>query len=895
MSLKTAGAEHARTADAAPDGTEPDNAASVGAALRSADADGADADGAEPDRAELERLVAALTVEEKVALVVGADAWSTTPIPRIGLRDIRFSDGPVGVRGTDATPDATSAMMPAPSALAATWDVGLAARTGALFAAEARRHGVDVILAPQVNLQRTPVGGRHFECYSEDPHLTSEIAVALVRDCQAGGVGMCVKHFVANDSETERTSYLARVDERTLREAYLPPFERTVHEGGAWSVMGAYSGVDDGHYAAPMLEHRPLLTGVLKDEWGFDGVVVSDWVATKSVAGAVAGGLDLQMPGSDGVWGEGLLDAVRAGEVAERDLDDKVLRLLRLAVRVGALDVSDPSGAPAAAVPERPTSTVAQSAAFLRELAARSTVVLKDDHALLPLDLARRAPAGRPVRIALLGPAATQPFLQGGGSSFVRPDRVTTPAAELARALPEGVELIVLDGARSRLKPPPLDVASRATGPDGRPGIGLELLAGDGTVLRTWTDPAWAGWDRDLPADAATLRVRADLHLDEPGEHIVGFGTVGVRDVRIGDAQVSVGGEVADENVVLNSEYNHPAIASVTATGPATVRLAADLQVVHAVGYGSFARGVLVHTLPGPSREDELAAAVAAAAEADLTIVVVGTTEEVESEGFDRPDLDLPGNQDELVDRVLAVSPDTIVVVNAGAPVLLPWYDRAPTVLWAWLAGQEAGTAFADVLLGATEPSGRLPWTLPARAQDVPVPDAIPRDGVVDYSEGLDIGYRAWERSGATPAAPFGHGLGWTTWEYDAARVVEPGAADGDDVVVEVEVRNSGPRAGREIVQVYAEPDGTAGRGSTGAATDSARPVRWLAGFATVDVAAGESATVRVRVPARALQAWDTTTHDWTVPPGGHRLRVGRSVRDLRRTLHLADRRGSQG
>ena len=332
---------------------------------------------------DLAALVTALTADEKVALVVGATAWTTTPIERIGLRSIHFSDGPVGVRGSGTSTEATSAMMPAPSALAATWDIRLAARVGELFASEARRHDVHVVLAPQVNLQRTPVGGRHFECYSEDPHLTAEIAVAVVRAAQHHGVGMCAKHFVANESETERTSYRSRVDERTLREVYLAPFERLVTEALVWTVMGAYNGVDDGTTAAPMLEHRPLLTGVLKHEWGFDGPVVSDWVATRSIGPAVRGGLDLQMPGPDGPWGDDLAAAVARGDVVEAQLDDKVLRLLRLARRVGALGraAGNPSDAP----------TSEQRTALLRELSARAVVVLQDAGGLVPLEPARLA------------------------------------------------------------------------------------------------------------------------------------------------------------------------------------------------------------------------------------------------------------------------------------------------------------------------------------------------------------------------------------------------------------------------------------------------------------------------------------------------------------------------
>lgn len=819
---------------------------------------------------EIAALVDLLAVEEKAALVVGASMWATHAVERIGLEPVVMSDGPVGVR--DPQGRGTSAMLPAPSALAATWDVDLAGRTGRLFAAEARRHGVDVVLAPQVNLQRTPVGGRHFECYSEDPHLTAEVAVALVAAAQERGVGMCVKHYVANDSETDRTRYLARVDERTLREVYLAPFERLV-AAGAWSVMGAYSGVDDGTVAAPALEHRPLLTGVLKEEWGFDGLVVSDWVATQSVAAAVRGGLDLQMPGPDGPWGDGLLDAARSGEVDVADLDDKVRRLLRLAHRVGRLPL------PGSLRDDVPAVPAEDAVPLLRELVARSVVVLKDDAGRVPL---ADGPDGEPLRVALLGAHAVEPFFQGGGSSFVVPDRLTYPADALRAALPTGSVVDVVAGSRVLRNPPALDPA-RCTDPvTGAPGVRLEWLAADGAVRRTETAAAWEGWCADVGPDDATLRLTARVRTDEPGTHELGVGTVGAHRVTVDGRVASAGDVVVDEDVILASGHNHPIAATLAVEGGGSALLEADLQVVHPVGYDRFVRGALVHRLPGPTAEEELDAAAAAARDADVAVVVVGTTHEVESEGYDRADLALPGNQDALVRRVLAANPRTVVVVNAGAPVLLPWYDDAPAVLWAWLPGQEAGTGLADVLTGVTEPSGRLPWTLPARAGDVPVPHAIPVRGVVDYAEGLDVGYRAWERrldAGSEPAAPFGHGLGWTTWDHEDA-VVLPLDAE-EDVVVRVTVRNTGSRPGREVVQVYVSPPaGTA-------TTDPARPVRWLGGFAVVDAAPGERATAEVRVPRRALQTWDATAGGWTTPPGTYRLTVSRSVRDPRRDVDL--------
>ncbi|MGV8978872.1 MAG: beta-glucosidase [Cellulomonas sp.] len=804
----------------------------------------------------IEELLGVLDLEGKVRLLTGQTSWRLYTDDRIGLRSMAVSDGPAGVRGTAEVPGETSLLFPSPSALSATWDTALASRLGSLFAAEARRHGVDVVLAPQVNLQRTPVGGRHYECYSEDPLLTSVISGHVIAAMQAGGVGACLKHFVANDSETQRTEYLAHVDERTLREVYLAPFEHAVREVGVWTVMAAYNQIDDGVLAAPATEHTHLLRDVLKDEWGFDGVVISDWLATRRTAESANGGLDLVMPGPGGPWEHRLVDAVRAGQVDESVVDDKVRRLLRLAVRVGALTEIAPEPA-----------TPATDHTLLRELAARATVVVRDEDHRLPLD-------GAAVRrVALIGPNAFEAFVQGGGSAHVNSAHVVSPAEGFRAALPLA-EVTVLRGGDARRHAPDLDVARRGRDPrTGEPGLRISTLDAAGVVLASRVTTDWDGWERELPDAAACVLVEATVHLAEPGEHRIGLGTVGVWTFEVDGLVIGHGEHPAGAEVVLDSSVNSPDDdpAVVLIDAPRDIELRATLQNIRAQAYGSFARGVLRHALPGPSIDDEIAAAVEAATQADLVVVVVGTNDEVESEGWDRTSLALPGRQDDLVARVLAVAPDAVVVVNAGAPVLLPWLETARTVLWTWFPGEECGNALADVLLGATEPAGRLPWTLPAAEADVPVPHARPgADGVLAYREGVHVGYRGWELSGAQPAAAFGHGLGWTTWQYDDARVVEVSA---EHVVLAADLTNVGPRRGTEVVQVYLEAP-------EGAALD--RPVRWLAGFATVHGDAGDRVTATVRVAHRAFETWDVSTHRWVTPPGTYLFRVGRSVRDLR-------------
>ncbi len=796
---------------------------------------------------ELRAVARILPLEDKVQLLTGETMWNLRAIDTVGLRELTFSDGPVGVRGLGQVDGETSLLYPSPSALSATWDLSLAFEVGQSFAREARAHGVDVVLGPQVNIQRTPVAGRHFECYSEDPLLTSVIGAQVVAGIQHQGVAACVKHYVANDAETDRTSVISRVDPRALREVYMAPFDAAV-EAGAWSIMAAYNQTDDAVETAPMTSHRHLLTDVLKDELGFDGVIVSDWVANRTTVDSALAGLDVVMPGPGGPWEEQLLEAVRAGTVAEEVIDDKVARILLLARRVGALD------APAALL-----THTADIVALVRRAAAKGTVVLRNASAVPVWD--RPAPAS----IALIGPNAVRPHVLGGGSSTVHPRHVVTPAEGLAARYPEAA-LTVRRGCDPRRLAPSLDLGSR----DG--SITVTHLDVEGRLLRTEQLNSWDGWLRDVPAETRWVDVDIDFVLDEVGEHAIQVGTVGAHRIEIDGVLLSESAVEVGVEVILNSSINNPegAIAAITIDEPRRVALRARHTVIDAEGYGRMVRVELRHRVPAPSSDEELADAWTAAAQAELTVVIVGTNEESESEGWDRTTLALPGRQNELVERVLDVAPDAVIVVNAGAPVILPWLERARTVLWAWFPGQEAGHAIADILAGATEPAGRLPWTLPASEADVPVPHALPHEGVVDYADGIHVGYRGWLKSELAPAAPFGHGLGWTAWDY--ADVDAVAAADGH-LTVTVRITNTGERAGTEIVQVYLDAPETPGID---------RPVRWLGGFACVDVQPGETATVPVAIARRQLEVWDDPSGTWNLPTGTYGVHVGRSVTDIR-------------
>lgn len=807
---------------------------------------------------DLDARLARLGLEQKIRLLSGGSVFRTAAEPAAGLRAMVASDGPVGVRGERWDERDTALTLPSATAMAATWDGGLVERLGALLAAEARRKGVSILLAPTLNLHRSPAGGRHFECFSEDPLLTGSIGAAYITGVQSGGVAATAKHYVANDSETERLTLDARVDERTLREVYLAPFEAATR-AGAWVVMSAYNAVN----GATMSENA-LLARPLKGEWGFDGVVVSDWGAVRSTAASANSAQDLAMPGPNEHWGAPLEAAVLAGEVPEAAIDEKLRRLLRLASRVGALE-----DAPGPDVPPAPTEK--QARALLRQAAAAGSVLVRNEEGVLPLNPAALR------NVAVIGPNAATARIQGGGSAGVFPQSTVTPLEGVRAALAGVANVGYAAGAWITVRPTPLTAARCSDPVTGEPGVRVRYLDEQGAEVHCEHRLSGRILEPEVDwrtiAQATTVEVSARLLPDVPGTWqvgVVGLGEVSLR---------ADGVPLIDQTIEPESDdptYVHVApsyrVASVEAEAGVPVELVARRRI-------RIESGLAVALTADPPRrdpDDEMAAAVDLAKAADVAIVVVGTTDEIESEGFDRASLALPGRQDELVAAVAAVNPRTVVIVNAGGPVLLPWLGDVPAVLLGWFPGQEAGAGLADVLFGAAEPGGRLPTTWGARAVDVPVLGTAPTDGVLEYTEGLHIGYRGWLRPRA-PEVPraqpmywFGHGLGYTSWAYEGVSIparVRPGAV----FIVDVLVRNIGQRRGREVVQVYLS------RPESGVE----RPVRWLAGFASVTAEPGEAVTVAVTVEARALQHWCVEEQAWHTEEGVFTVLAGRSAGDL--------------
>ncbi len=856
---------------------------------------------------DVDQLVAELTLDEKALLTAGADMWSTVAVERLGIPAVGLTDGPNGARGPTLPGMAanTSACVPCGSALGATWNPVLIERVGALLGDEARTKVSRVLLAPTVNIHRSPLGGRNFECYSEDPLLSGRIAAAFVRGVQSRGVVTTVKHFAGNDAESERNTINSVIDERTLREITLVPFELAVREGGALGVMTAYNRLN-GPYCA---EHEWLVRDVLRGEWGFEGFVLTDWFGQGSTVGGAQAGLDLEMPGPGRFYGPALADAVRRGDVDEARVDDAVRHLLTVFDRVGALD--DPPDAQPESV-DRP-----EHRALTRVAATEATVLLRNAPVdagapLLPLDPATFS------SLAVIGPNADRAQIMGGGSASLAPHYRITPLEALRDRLGDTVAIHYEQGCDTDRSVAPLDLA-QLTAPDGRPGFGVELFAGhelagevllrthrDGRVM-FFGDPA-PGVDA-LSGDDFSFRATAQFTPAGPGTYQFTL-------AQLGRARLFVDGARLLDGVTDPPPPGESFFGLGSAEIAATVDVAAGATVELVVEYSSegsaVLRGVQIGCRP-LAPPGGIERAVAAAAAADVAVVVVGTNDDWESEGHDRESMDLPGDQDELIRRVTAANPRTVVVVNAGSPVTMDWADSVPALLHVWFGGQEMAHAIVDVLTGEAEPAGRLPTTFPVRLEHNPSYGNFPgENGEIRYGEGLFVGYRWYDARHLPTRFAFGHGLSYTTFEIGTPQVVEgfvdglAGAGPGAVMRVSVPVTNTGTRRGAEVVQCYVAP----------CASRLARPVKELKAFEKVWLDPGETTTVTLELDAeRAFAYWDPgdRTPDgaargpagipelgggpsrwrpraeagWAVDPGDYELHVGRSAADIAHVVRV--------
>jgi beta-glucosidase len=827
-------------------------------------------------------LVDRLTLAEKATLLAGADLWSTVAVERVGLPSVRVTDGPNGARGTSlpgvGDEASSSVCVPCGAALGATWDVDLVERVGRLLGEETRAKTCRVLLAPTVNLHRSPLGGRNFESYSEDPLLAGRLAAAFVRGAQSQGVATTVKHFAGNESEMDRMSADTVADERTLRELYLLPFELAVREGGALGIMTGYNRLN-GEFCA---DSSWLLRDVLRGDWGFDGFVISDWFALARTEVAIVAGLDLEMPGTGRAYGPALAAAVGSGEVDEALVDAAVLRLLGVFDRVGALD--DPAD-------ERPTSIDRpEHRALAREAAAAATVLLVNDD-VLPLDPSALR------RVAVIGPNADRAQIMGGGSAQLPAHYLRSPLDALVDRLGPDVEVVHEPGVDISLTTPevPTECLLRS---DGEHGIDVEFFAaGDlgGAVVAegrrsTGTLLAFGPPATGVGSEYA-LRATARLRAPAAGRWLLSL-------VQTAPSRLLVDGEVLIDGSGPPRPPGHDFFGFGSQEMTAEVELDPDhpreivLEFTNASG--ALISGVKLGARPA-ALADGIERAVAAAASADAVVVVVGTDADWESEGADRVSMDLPGRQDELVEAVLAAAPDAVVVLNTGSPVTLPWADRVRALLQVWFGGQEMAEALVDVLLGDAEPGGRLPTTFPERLEHNPSWGNFPAEnGRIVYGEGVLVGYRWYDDRHLPVRFPFGHGLSYSSFSVGEPHLSSSTFTAGDTLVVEVDVTNTGSRRGSEVVQLY-----------VGSRTPLLhRPPKELKAFAKVVLDPGETTTVRFELGDRAFAYWQSGDPDaddigerlvtsvawmkqpsakgrvrgWAVDAGTHDLFVGRSA-----------------
>jgi beta-glucosidase len=827
---------------------------------------------------DIDAALAALSLDDKCVLVAGRSTWRTRAFPDAGIPEIKMSDGPNGVRGEGHGGSSTpGVVVPSGITLGATWDPDLVGEIGDLLGTEARRKGAHVLLGPTVNLHRTPLGGRTFECYSEDPELTGALAVAYVRGVQSHDVAVTVKHFVANDTEIERMSVDVRVDERPLRELYLRPFERTVKEAGARGIMSAYNRLA-GEFCA---HNRRLLTSILRDEWGFDGFVVSDWYGVHDATGAANAGLNLEMPGPVRIYGRKLVAAVERGEVAEEQVDALVRDLLVLVNRTKADERS-------ADEPEQSVDDPAERA-LTRRAAIGGTVLLRNDRdaagaTVLPFDTSS-------IRsVAVIGPNASIDRCMGGGSASLTPFGHRTLLAALTDRLgPDsdiGATIAYEPGVRiDRLTP--VVRKAQLLRPDGESGLQVSYVNGtdwDGEVAAEETATTslvrfFGSTPPGIDPRRFSARIDGAFVPDVDGPHEFGIVTTGPVSFAA-DAGSGMETVIEDLDMSLPRSEEFFGYGSVEVTHTiecrAGVPVSIALRWATAAGNGFAAIRLGVRS---PEPADLMDRAVAAAAAADVAVVMVGTNDEWETEGHDRTTMDLPGRQDELVRRVVAANRRTAVIVNAGSPVTMDWAgdddpDRAPAVLTSFFAGQEQAEALVDVLLGIADPGGRLPTTFPKRLADHPAylhhrPDHDSTGaGTQRYGEGLFIGYRWYQARGIEPRFPFGHGLSYGSAEWSEATASARSITADGEVVVTVPVTATGDRDVTVVVQGYVAP----------AAPSAVRPPQELRTWAKRVVAAGTTESIELRFGPDAFHHWDTATGGWMVDSGDYDLVIASSA-----------------
>lgn len=805
----------------------------------------------------IEALISELTLEEKVSILSGSSAWHTTAVPRLNIPRVKMTDGPIGARG-DSVSGATSACFPSASCLSSSWDKDSVEEIAKAIGIEAKSKDADVLLGPTINLHRHPLGGRHFECYSEDPLLTGELASSYVKGVQSVGVSACLKHFIGNDTEYQRHFVSSNIDDRTLRELYLLPFEMGV-KAGSLSVMSAYNQLNNVFCSS----NEEILTNILKEEWNFPGYVVSDWGAAQDTIGNANGGLDCEMPGPARSWGENLVKAVNNGKVDEEVVDDKVRRILRVADFTGRLD--DPTESP------EQSNDLEEDRLLIRTAGSEGMVLLKNDQ-VLPFKKETVK------KLAVIGPNALKGQYLGGGSASLNPHYVVHPLEGLKSAFGDSAEINYAKGCHTYKFLPGIssDLFKE------NDGFKVEFYNGqdfEGSPIETKIlkgNKFWAmgGFGLDIVAQSErpslSVRFSGELQPEHSGEYNFEI-------FSIGPSKLSINGE----NLIDNWSSQEPGDAFFgMGSAPKREKIKFEKGKTYSleVEYKWEGRFPAVQIgMQPPDQFDLMEEAINLAKEADAVVLIAGTNSDWETEGNDRANLDLPSNQNELIETICKLNKNTVVVLNTGSPCEMPWIDNVNAILQCWFPGQEFGNSLADILIGKVNPSGKLPTTFPKKLSDTPAYSTYPgKDLQMDYEEGLFIGYRWYDRESIEPLFPFGHGLSYTSFEYSNLRAIPP-KGNSSVAAFEVDITNTGDVAGKEVLQGYITVN----------KSQIERPQKELKKFEKISLESGETKKVKFELSEKDLSFWSTENNAWQVEPAEYLFSIGASATDIKDSVSV--------
>ncbi|KAH8811068.1 glycoside hydrolase superfamily [Xylogone sp. PMI_703] len=814
----------------------------------------------EENRVYARRIMSMLSLDEKIALLSGKNYWETTPIPRLGLPSIKVTDGPNGARGKTMFSGTTAACFPAPVLLAASWNLDIARQVGRAIGQEVLSKGAQLLLGPTICTHRHPLGGRNFESFSEDPFLSGKLAAQYIHGVQETGVGATVKHFAANEQETSRLTINVIASERALREIYYKPFEIAIKEAHPWAVMTSYNCINGVHSDM----NKGLLQDILRQQWGWNGLVMSDWGGTNSTEESIEAGVSIEMPGPP-IYRNivQVKSAIQSGRIREETLEERVLEVIEFVLKAKDLRKDDFEG--------EMSINRKEHRRLIREAGAEGIVLLKNDGNILPLD------RGGVQKIALLG-LAKECLAQGGGSATVNCHYQVAPWDALKTALGGDTELLYAQGASINRSFPLLQHGLR--GVEGRPGLSVYRYSSSnvGRALDSITDVREA---RYIPIGEKWGR--AKLHgfytPSITGSHYLSLCGIGSSNLYIDDELViedptgceditaflfgSYRGKIKQYYFERGKDYKIR-IETFQPTGKVQLPLWEGLL------------GVLVGFMSQQEYEfDLLPPAVQAAKEAEVAIIFVGNTASWESSGQDMQTMHLPfnGSQDRLIRAVSEVNPNTIVVISTGVPVAMPWRHRVRAILQAWFPGQEAGNSITDVILGDVNPSGRLPVSFPRSINDSPAYGNFPGDLTtfqVRYEEDIFVGYRHYDQYPDKVAFPFGFGLSYTTFEISNVGISSEILYPGSSITVSAEVRNAGFRTGSDVVQVYVVHP----KSSVPMAPKS------LAGFAKISLLPNERGVIHITFSLDAVAWWDQLRGKWAVDSGQYTALVARSSSD---------------